>query len=73
MSHEKETKPIHTSTADLLHIRKGSLDWSAREGLAIQLLWASAGLLVTCVSFIYLVDEFFFLFPGVVKRSRVAG
>ena len=26
-SHEKETKPIHASAADLLHIRIGNLDW----------------------------------------------
>ena len=26
-SHEKETKHIHASAADLLHIRIGSLDW----------------------------------------------
>ena len=31
MSYEKETKPIHASTGDLLHIRKGSLAQSARE------------------------------------------
>ena len=26
-SHEKETKHIHTSAANLLHIRIGNLDW----------------------------------------------
>ena len=30
-SHEKETKAIHASAADLLHIRIENLDWSARE------------------------------------------
>ena len=30
--------------------------------IAIQLLWATARLLVTRVSLIYVVDEFFFLF-----------
>ena len=30
-SHEKKTKYIHALTADLLHIRIGNLDWSARE------------------------------------------
>ena len=29
-SHEKESTPIHASTADLLHIRIGNLDCSAR-------------------------------------------
>ena len=28
---DKETKHIHASVADLLHIRTGNLDWSARE------------------------------------------
>ena len=31
------------------------------EHLAVQLLWGATWLLVTCVSLIYLVDEFFFL------------
>ena len=30
-SHEKETKHIHTSAADLLHIKIGNLGWSAKE------------------------------------------
>ena len=30
-SHEKKTKHIHASAADLLHIRIGNLDWSAME------------------------------------------
>ena len=30
-THEKETKHIHASAADLLHIRKGNLDCSAGE------------------------------------------
>ena len=57
MSHEKETKPIQASTADLLHFRKESLDWSAKEASGYP-----ARLLVTRVSLIYLVDEFFFFF-----------
>ena len=68
MSHEKETKPIQASTADLLHFRKESLDWSAKEASGYP-----ARLLVTRVSLIYLVDEFFFFFPGVVEQSREAG
>ena len=34
----------------------------AWEHLSIQFLWATAWLLITCFSLIYLVDEFFFLF-----------
>ena len=30
-SHEKETKHIHASAADLLHIRVRNLNWSVRE------------------------------------------
>ena len=30
-SHEKKTKHIHASAADLLHIRIGNLDWSAMK------------------------------------------
>ena len=41
-----------------------SAEISEREGkhLTIQLLWVSARLLVTCISLIYLIDEFFFWF-----------
>ena len=61
-SYEKETKHIHAS-ADLLHIRIGNLDWhKCGRCSSMQFLWVTAGLLVTRVSFIYLVDEFFFLF-----------
>ena len=38
MSHEKETKPIHASTADLLHIRKEVSIGARGKHLAIQLL-----------------------------------
>ena len=31
MSHEKETKAIHASAADFLHIRVRNLDWSRRK------------------------------------------
>ena len=41
--------------------------------IVFQLLWASARLLVTRVSFIYLVDEFFFLVPGVAEQIKDAG
>ena len=68
MNHEKETKPIQASTADLLHFREESLDWSAREASGHP-----ARLLVTRVSPIYLVDEYFFFFPGVAEQSREAG
>ena len=30
-NHGKETKHIHASAADLLHIGTGNLDWRARE------------------------------------------
>ena len=61
-SYEKETKHIH-APADLLHIRIGNLDWhKCGRCSSMQFLWVTAGLLVTRVSFIYLVDEFFFLF-----------
>ena len=30
-SHEKESKYIHASSADLLHVRIGNLDWSVRK------------------------------------------
>ena len=30
-NHEKETKHIHASATDLLHITIGNLDWRARE------------------------------------------
>ena len=49
-SHEKETKPIHASGADLLHIRIGILIRAQEKHLAMHLLWASARLLVTRVS-----------------------
>ena len=44
------------------------------EHLTIQLLWATAQLLVKCVSLTYLVDEFFiFLFLVLLKEVRTRG
>ena len=44
------------------------------EHLSIQLLWATSQLLVTCVSLIYLVDEFFiFLFLMLLKEMKTHG
>ena len=39
----------------------------------MQLLWATAQLLVTRVSLIYLVDEFLIFVPGVAERNEHAG
>ena len=39
------------------------------EHLAVQLLWGATWLLVTCVSLIYLVDEFFFF--ALVKLNKM--
>ena len=58
-SHEKETKHIHASAADLLHIRIGNLDWSASEASLHPAF--TARVLVTHVSLIHLVDGFLFL------------
>ena len=41
--------------------------------LAIQLLWATARLLVTSVNLIYLVDEFFFLFLMQLNEMSMLG
>ena len=49
---------------------------SAREALAIQLLWATARLLITYVSPIYLVDDFMFsrcLFLMLLNKMRILG
>ena len=43
------------------------------EHLSIQLLWATTWLLVTRFSFIYLVDEFFFLFLVLLNQMRMLG
>ena len=44
------------------------------EHLAIQLIWAPARLLVTCVSLIYQVDEFFiYSFQVLLKEMRTHG
>ena len=42
-----------------------------KESISIQLLWATAWLLVTHVSLIYLVDEFFFLFLLLLNEMRM--
>ena len=43
------------------------------EHIAIQLLWATARLLVTLVNPIYLVDEFIFLFLVLLKEMKTLG
>ena len=44
-----------------------------RKYLALQLLWTTARLLVTCVSLICLVDVFFFLFQVQRNEMRILG
>ena len=44
-----------------------------REHLSIQLLWATAELLVSCVNPIYLVDEFISLFQTLPKEMKMVG
>ena len=61
-SHEKKTKYIHALAADLLHVRTGNLNFSAREASCHPAFMASSRILVTSVSLIYQIDEFFFLF-----------
>ena len=60
-SHEKEIKCIHASAADLLHVRIGNLDWSAKKASSHPAFmdicpdyWSHV---LAC-----LVDGFFFLF-----------
>ena len=40
------------------------------EHLTVQLLWGATWLLVTCVSLIYIVDEFFFLLLVKLNKMR---
>ena len=43
------------------------------EHLSIQLLWATAELLVSCVSSLYLVDEFISLLQVLPEEMRMVG
>ena len=47
--------------------------WTQGEHLSIQLLQATAGLLVTCFSLIYLVDEYLLLFLMLLNEMRTQG
>ena len=58
---------------DCICCREVDAMFIALAKIVFQLLWASAQLLVTRVSFIYLVDEFFFLVPGVAEQIKDAG
>ena len=72
-SYEKETKPIHASAADLLHIRKGSLNWSAREA-SCHPAFMGMGLTINHTCWPYLPSRWVLpFFPGVVERNREAG
>ena len=95
-THEKKTKPIYTSAADLLLIRIENLDWckckhlknQAREidclcywevdAMVIALVKIleyegsiSPSSLVTHLSLIYLIDEFFCLFLVQLNKVEV--